>query len=49
MTEKLRRDVTANAATHGLPVEGVDFEAIADHWLAPGAGYVRRRSTTADE
>jgi hypothetical protein len=51
MTEKLRRDVAANTAKIestnfdrplGELLDEIDFEAIADHWLARFSGYRRR-------
>ena len=51
MTAKLRRDVAANVGkmepmnfdrSLGELLDEIDFEAIADHWLARFWGYLRR-------
>jgi hypothetical protein len=54
MVATLRRDVAANVGKiasvnfdRPLPelLDGIDFEAIADHWLARFWGYRRRART----
>jgi hypothetical protein len=56
MAAKLRRDVTANVKkidsinferSLGELLGEIDFEGIADHWLARFSGY-RRRERRAD-
>lgn len=55
MTAKLQRDVAANAAkiesvdfdrSLAEQLNEIDFEAIADHWLARFWGYRRRERTS---